>query len=176
DRYQRPITGGSSYLGRHELLAHFGLADHATVQQVSARGPDGFLTTRRGVSTNQRLVLDVQPPLSATPLSVGSPGELRLAGLPPNQRAHFFTSVRGPGEGACFPVFAGACLDLDAARYRGSAVADALGVARLGIVVGDSPELTTLWAQAAVRRGEGGVDSIVSNVLEETVAPAASGD
>ncbi|MEO0420939.1 MAG: CRTAC1 family protein [Pseudomonadota bacterium] len=166
---QRMIAGGASYLGGHELLAHFGMGAHTLAQQVTAIGPDGFLTSLRGVSTNQRLTITVLPPLSASPLVAAQTAELRLDGIAPGQRAHFFTSVQGVGSGPCYPVFGGACLELQGGSYRGSAVADATGEAALEITVGANPQLKELFAQAVVRRGAQGSDSIVSNVLAAPV-------
>ncbi|MEL7426177.1 MAG: FG-GAP-like repeat-containing protein [Bacteroidota bacterium] len=53
----RQITGGGSHASQHSSVAHFGLADHSSIDSIVVRWPDGQEETFPGLAVNQRHIL-----------------------------------------------------------------------------------------------------------------------
>ena len=119
------INGGSNFLGRSELVAHFGLGTAATVDEVLVHWQDGFQTIQTNVPANAPLMVSAGLPMSQEPMVRGQQADITVQGLQPGEVAHFFFGVAGTGEGTCYPYFAGVCTDILEPRYIGPAVADA---------------------------------------------------
>ena len=49
----REVKSGSSYLGQHDLRAHFGLGDATRVERIDVRWPAGDIETIRDVAADQ---------------------------------------------------------------------------------------------------------------------------
>ena len=49
----REVKAGASYLGQHDLRAHFGLAQASTIDRLEIRWPNGQVETVTGVAANQ---------------------------------------------------------------------------------------------------------------------------
>jgi hypothetical protein len=64
----RLITAGTSMQGQEPAEAHFGLADHTTIDQLTIRWPDGQTTTLNDVPANQ--LLDITTPPAVTCLNL----------------------------------------------------------------------------------------------------------
>ena len=50
----RQVTGGGSHASQHSSVAHFGLADHTTIDSIVVHWPNGQAETFPGVAINQR--------------------------------------------------------------------------------------------------------------------------
>ena len=70
------VDGGPTYLGRSQLVAHFGLGAATTVDQLRVEWADGVVTTLTGVAADQ--ILTVTPSSGGGP---GAPGEASAASL-----------------------------------------------------------------------------------------------
>jgi len=65
----REISGGSSYLSRHSLTAHFGLGEAAIVDEVTIQWPSGILQTWTNQAVNSFVTVTEDPtPLITMPL------------------------------------------------------------------------------------------------------------
>ena len=53
----RWICGGSNYLSQSELSAHFGLGTATTISQLRVEWPDGAVTLRANIPTNQTITI-----------------------------------------------------------------------------------------------------------------------
>ena len=159
------ITGGDNYLGASELVAHFGLGASAVIDEVQVMWPDGFSTVLSNVAANQRLSIAAELPFTQGTLVRGQPVALTVRGLQSGERAHFFFSSAGPGDGPCWPQFGGLCADLLSPKYIGQATADTNGVAVFNAIVPTSPGLQSLSSQVLIRRGAAGASSLKTNVI-----------
>ena len=56
-RLLRQVTGGGSHASQHSSVAHFGLADHTSIDSIRVRWPNGQQETFPGVEINQRHTL-----------------------------------------------------------------------------------------------------------------------
>jgi hypothetical protein len=54
----REVQAGSSYLSSEDPRVHFGLGDVAIVKELRVRFPDGAVTRRPDVASNQVVVVD----------------------------------------------------------------------------------------------------------------------
>lgn len=101
----------------------------------------------------------------------GEVAELTVTGAAPGETVRFIASGRGTGMGPCPPALGGLCVDLQPpVKPIGVAVADELGRAVLELAV-PAVSGVTLYAQAVIQRGPGGVDSVKSGVVRDFVDP-----
>jgi hypothetical protein len=163
-QYMR-LTGGSNFLGRSELVAHFGLGTATTVDQIQVTWADGFRSQLSGVAANQQLEIAAVEPHTATDMVRGEIADLQVTGLRAGEKAHFFYGFTGLGDGPCFAALGGICLDVVNGIYIGSAEANGVGTAVRSVTIPQNPGLQTVYTQVLVRRGEGGVNSLKSNSL-----------
>ncbi|MCB9689505.1 MAG: hypothetical protein H6738_22350 [Alphaproteobacteria bacterium] len=110
------------------------------------------------------------PPFEVQPLQLlaGFPTNLAAAGAQPGETVWFLGSL-ATGAGPCPALLGGQCLDLLQPQVLGSAVADANGSAVLQVLVPAGISGQTAYVQAAIRRGAGGVDSVVAPVRSAVV-------
>jgi hypothetical protein len=168
------LHAGSNYLGRSQLVAHFGLEAAAVVDELIVTWPDGFATVLRDVAVNQILEVAAVEPLAVTPVPMvrGESADWTVRGLSPGETAYFFSASGGAGEGPCYAFFGGLCVETPGAVFRGSAIADDLGEATLTITVPPNPWFQTHSIQALIRRGPAGSASLKTNlVTAEIVGP-----
>ena len=64
------VNGGASYLGRSQLVAHFGLGTSTSIDELRVEWANGAVTTLNDVAADQ--ILTVTPESGGTP---GAPGE-----------------------------------------------------------------------------------------------------
>ena len=108
--------------------------------------------------------------LSQTALISGWPATFTVENAEPGETVTYLYSIAGVGAGPCVPSLGGLCLDLlQPVRVTGTSVADATGVANLVITVPSTAPSITVWSQAVVQRGTGGVDSLKSNFTEAVI-------
>jgi len=163
------FTGGSNYLGRSELVAHFGLADATTIDEVIVEWPNGFREVRTDVAPDQEIVITAEAPYTTTPMTRGEESTLTVTGLLEGEQVTYIASRVGPGSGPCRDEFGGLCLDLLSPTIIGSATADANGVATHTITVPlNAPD--EAFTQAVVRRGEGGFASLKTPVVTTPIS------
>jgi hypothetical protein len=115
--------------------------------------------------------LPLPPPALDVPLetSRGYVGQVTsLAALvDPGETVHFLRSTQGVGQGPCPGALGGHCLEVVSPKHMGTAVADAQGVARTSLAIpAGAPVGQSVWFEAAVVRGAGGVDSVSSPAVE----------
>lgn len=104
---------------------------------------------------------DVTLGLTIDPLIPGQQADFTATGALAGDTVVFLASAQGQGCGLCPGPLAGLCLDLlPKAVLLGRVVADPTGTAVLTVTV--PPGLGEIAAQAVVRRGDGGVDSVKS--------------
>lgn len=96
------------------------------------------------------------------------PTNLAAAGAQPGETVWFLGSLAS-GAGPCPALLGGQCLDLLQPQILGSAVADATGSAVLQVRVPAGIGGRTAYVQAAIRRGAGGVDSVVTPLASAVV-------
>jgi hypothetical protein len=106
--------------------------------------------------------------LATSPFTTGS-FVLTVTGLDPGENVALYRS--GNTGTSCPGPLGGNCLDLANARLITKVVADASGTAVHVLNISSNQLGRTLLLQAAVRRGNGGVDSVTSNVVEGTFSP-----
>jgi hypothetical protein len=113
--------------------------------------------------------------LAVGELHPGGVAALTAGNADPGEVVYFAASLGGVGNGPCYGLLGGLCLELGSRTvYAGSAVADGLGMATLEVPV--SPSLPTgqrVAFQAAVRRGAGGSASEKSGPEVLTVGDPA---
>ena len=110
--------------------------------------------------------------LSQTPLQRGQSATFTLSNAQPGELALYYYSLRAAGAPACPPALGGLCLDLyDPATPFASAPADAAGTAVAAALVPANAPLRTAYTQAAVARGNGGLNSAKSNPLSAPILP-----
>jgi hypothetical protein len=80
-----------------------------------------------------------------------------------------FTVGRSPGAGPCPSGLGGLCLETDSPRLLGMTVADASGHAEIAWAVPTGLSGRTVALQAAIPRGAGGVDSVLTAVVQAVV-------
>lgn len=109
--------------------------------------------------------------LTQTALVRGQPATWTVTGAEPGETVRFFFSRTGIGAGPCLPAFGGLCLDLrPPLKSLGSAVADGTGTASVTVTIPQAtPVGTTFHAQAVIRRGTGGAESVKSNTSSGVV-------
>jgi hypothetical protein len=117
------ITGGCNYLGRSQLVAHFGLAGATVVDDLTVTWPNGDTKTLTNVAANQILTVAADPPppqvwfdlglgktgtngvplLAGTgPLSPNSVNQLDLTSGPPSSTATLvfgLSAINAPFKG-----------------------------------------------------------------------------
>jgi hypothetical protein len=105
------------------------------------------------------------PTVAAAPIPAsGGPVLLTVDGLDPAETVWLVAGSR-TGSGPCFGALGGECLGVRNPTRLGSAVADAAGHAELTATFPALPVGRDVAIQAAVPRGVGGVDSVLSAVL-----------
>ena len=131
---------------------------------------DWFVSTLGRGRMNNTLPTD--PVLSQTPLVLGQSVTLTVTNAAPGERVHFVYSTVGLGVGPCPPALGGLCLDiLDPVVRLGDSLAGGNGTAAfVGNVPATAP-LVTVHTQAAIPRGFGGVDSLKTNTVTDTIQP-----
>lgn len=106
------------------------------------------------------------PTLVHTPVNVepGATAQFVVDGAGYGERVYILFSTAGLGAGPCPPVIGGQCLDIAGPiRVLGTAIADVSGRAIIEVdVPATAPLGATISTQAAVIRGAGGVDSLLS--------------
>lgn len=70
----RVISAGTSMSGQEPAEAHFGLADHATIDELSIVWPDGTVTVLNDVAANQLLDITTPPVVSCQTLDLTGTG------------------------------------------------------------------------------------------------------
>jgi len=163
------MNGGANYLGRSELIAHFGVGDATVLPEVVITWPSGFRTVLEDVAANQLIDIVAENPLVAPAEYVrGEQADLSVSGLREGEVAIFLGSVAGPGDGPCRPDLGGLCVDVLSPLELGSAVADADGVAVLTV---DFPQVGAdeVSLQVVAERGVDGLKSLKSNVVTSPV-------
>ena len=171
--YVRYLDGGSTYLGRNQLIAHFGLGSATVVDELRVEWADGFTTTLTAVPADQIVQVAAQPPLESDPLVRGMPADLRVHGAEPGENVHFVRSLTGIGAGT-FPQALGGHLQIDILHplFRFAPIAaDASGTATLSVTVPSSAPLIDVYVQAFIQRGASGSHSAKTNAIAETVLP-----
>ncbi|MEQ1504592.1 MAG: right-handed parallel beta-helix repeat-containing protein [Myxococcota bacterium] len=132
----------------------------------------GGCTTRLAADPGDpdALAFAAAPVLDHDPIPAGGGAVLlTVDGLLPGDSAKFVASSE-PGAGPCLAVLGGACVGLLHPKVLGQAVADPTGHAALvatfpsGLTAGQ-----TVALQAAIPRGPGGVDSVLTAVVVTTV-------
>lgn|GEM_PF-1977086 len=109
---------------------------------------------------------------SHTRFKVGAPATVTVTGAKPGETIHLLLSLRGIGVGPRSAVLGGARLSLlPPVSEVGSLRADGFGNRDFALVL--PPELArrTLYMQAAIRRGPGGRDSVLTNPIAPYVNP-----
>lgn len=167
------VHGGSNYLGRSELLVHFGLAGLPELSEVVVRWADGFRTVLKNVAANQLLEIAAEKPFLAPETIVrGSKVEFTVNGLIPGETAVFLGSVAGVGDGPCRDNLGGLCVDLLNPSLIGTAVADAEGTAILARTL-PNVGVDQVHTQVVVERGVDGLRSLKSNAVTSNVVDPA---
>jgi hypothetical protein len=160
------ITGGTNYLSRSQLVAHFGLGGTTNVDVLEVFWPDGFVTRMEDVAANQVVEISAQRPYASTPLVVGETADLVVRGLGPAEAAFYLVSLDlAPSPGPCLAILGDLCLDLTGPQLLGIGISDADGTATLTVPVVDGLPITTLTSQVVVYRGPDGRHSLKSNAL-----------
>lgn len=157
------INGGSNFLGRSQLVAHFGVGGTTTLDEVKVEWADGFQTVMTNVPANQIMTIAASLPLTDSGFVRGNPVDLVVTGMRPGEQANFVFSGAGIGSGPCFAALGGLCTDLLSPRLAGRATAGADGVATLTLNVPQGAP-NTAYVQVLVQRGESGLGSYKSNV------------
>jgi len=119
---------------------------------------------------------DVRPPpgvdlvLDATDVIPGQDTVLTVTSADPGETVRFLRGTQGTGQGPCPAALGGMCLELVSPVIMGSAVADANGIAEFtfGVPAG-VPNGAEIWFEAVAARGQGGVDSVGSQVVNKVV-------
>jgi len=163
------ITGGSNYLGRGELVAHFGVHNATTIDELTVIWASGFRTVLNDIAADQEIVVTAVSPHSSSPVVRGEETTLTVNGLIDGDIATFLGSGAGFGAGPCPGGFGGICADILNPNVLGTAVADASGTATLTIVVpAQLPD--EAFTQVLIARGVDGLKSLKSNVVVTPVA------
>lgn len=116
--------------------------------------------------------LDAAILLDQQPLRRGERTEFHAYAANPGETVYFLYSTSGVGGGPCPPQLGGLCLDIrNAVQILGSARADNSGHAMINPRLPANAPLIEVHTQAAVRRGNNGVDSVKSNTLSDTIRP-----
>ncbi|TAH38024.1 MAG: hypothetical protein EYC70_05210 [Planctomycetota bacterium] len=112
------------------------------------------------------------PILSQTPLQRGQPATFQVSEAMAQETVHLLYTLNGSGFGPAPGELGGLRLDLlPPLTLLGQPVANAGGVASLTLTIPPGAPLTTVWTQAAVRRGSGGALSLKSNVIAAAIQP-----
>jgi len=163
------MNGGSNYLGRSELVTHFGVKDVTQLDEVTIKWADGFQTVLTDVPTNQLMDIVAEAPFSAPDMVVrGEVTDLTLSGLVPGETALFVGSIAGLGDGPCRDNLGGICMDILNPRALGTAIADADGVATLSLTIPDLAA-SEVFMQVVAERGVDGLQSVKSNIVTSSV-------
>ena len=118
----------------------------------------------------------VAPTVVIDTLVEGAPGPVTAMNADPGETVYFIVSTSGIGAGPCPGQLGGQCLDILQPQLIGSAVADLNGEARLVVNTPAGLGGTTVFMQAAMVRGVGGIDSVISTVAQQLVLTDADGD
>lgn len=102
------ISGGTSYLGRSQPVAHFGLGSATTVDSLTVEWPDGTTTVQTAVAADQILTI---VPAGGTG---GAPGEASGNAGSPMRASH------DPGSGNIDVTYTAACDATEHTIYYGN--------------------------------------------------------
>jgi len=147
-----------------------GVADAAVATQTDAgRWWYPGVVLLRGLPTGRDSALT----LSVSSLSPGGSATWTVEGAEAGESVQILVSTTGLGDGPCPDQIGGLCLDLLApVRSLGAAIAGLDGTAVLERTIPDQVNPGGLaQSQAVAVRGDGGADSVKSNVVESEVVP-----
>jgi hypothetical protein len=130
-----------------------------------------------GLAAAQGIALD------ANYVVPGQTAVLTVSGAAPGESVRFVRSFQGVGNGICPAVLGGLCVDLRNVTYLGSSQANGEGVATMNMAIPSTAPLgAEVSFQAFIARGQGGVNSVKTEVVSEIVAesfrlsPSIDGD
>jgi hypothetical protein len=110
--------------------------------------------------------------LTQTPLVRGQMATLQVTGAGQGERVFFIYSLQGEGDGPQIPVLGGMSLDiLMPFDLVGQAFADDSGTATIQVPIPARAPLIDVSTQAVIRRGQGGILSVKSNPVTDTIQP-----
>lgn len=89
----------------------------------------------------------------------------------PGETVYLAANLAGRGPGSCYRALGGQCLDiLDPVELVGSETVQSQGSAQFQVLIPATlPQGTMLYFQAAIPRGIGGQQSVISNVVTDSV-------
>jgi hypothetical protein len=108
--------------------------------------------------------------LFVDPLVSGTTVDFTVTGANPGEPVVFAYGFTGTGSGPCFPVLGGLCVDLlEPLFILGVDFTDASGTAVLTLSLPSGLPPVTLFFQAVIPRGPGGVDSVKTNTATRQI-------
>lgn len=134
--------------------------------------PDGCEIADGTVNdANGNLVIDTcEYLLAIDDLQLGKNATFEFVGANAAEPVFFVFSLNGAGNGYC--ITPSTCLGiLDPISVLAVPIADSQGKAAFSVFVPPSTPLIPVAFQSVLYRGPGGVDSVLSNAVDETVAP-----
>jgi hypothetical protein len=110
--------------------------------------------------------------LNQSDLLRGQQATFQVTGAEEGERVFFIYSVHGEGDGPAVPLLGGLRLDiLLPIELIGQAFADQSGTATIQVPVPPGVPLIDVSTQAVIRRGQGGILSVKSNPITDTIQP-----
>lgn len=114
-------NGGSTYLGRSQMVTHFGLGS-ATLLDISVEWANGAVTTAAGLAADQ--IVTLGPPIPGAPgeSSDGAAGSADLMSAVLNRETGLIEVAYTPACGACnHSIYYGDLADASTYSYTGAA-------------------------------------------------------
>lgn len=168
------LDGGSTYLGCGQMTAHFGTKDEDEIDKVIIEWADGFRTVLEDVDADQFLEIAAAKPLvQDDDIHRTQPFTTTVSGVLPGEQVLVLGSISGTTPfGMTRESWGGLHINLRSpVFYIGTANADGDGVAEVTRTLGPWFPTITMWTQAVIVRGEGGVGTIKTNSVERLVQP-----
>jgi len=128
------------------------------------------------------LPVDEAPPpftLSVTDPVLGGSMTMSVVGANANEQVQILRSPAGPGSGPCLPQIGGRCLDIrDPVAWHAAVTVNGAGEGSRSMSIPSVPALDgqPICFQAAIIRGTGGAQSVISNVACATMGYDSDGD
>ena len=159
----RQIVGASAGAFPHELRT----------ASLGEAGQMGFVVGDDwGVSLFTNTTPIVGPRLSVSSLRRGQPAAIRVNGAAPGEPVHVLYSLDGYGPSLGIALLGGLCIDLAGnVSLLATARADGDGTATWNGKVPENAPQRTVYMQAVIQRGPGGVRSVKTPIAHDLIAP-----
>lgn len=130
-----------------------------------AADPDGLTTADELAAPAVRPPPGVPLVLDAGDVMPGQMVTITASSADPGETVRFLRGASGIGAGPCPAALGGLCLDVRNPTLMGSATANAQGIAEFSFQVpAGAPNGAGIWFQACAARGQGGANSVESQV------------